>query len=108
LGKLEGGYALASESCAFGTIGAEMIREIEPGEIVRLDSEGYRIEQGLPPEKLAFCTFEQIYFARPDSILNGKLVHQVRQELGRQLAKEAPVDADMVVPVPDSGTPHAI
>jgi amidophosphoribosyltransferase len=108
LGKLEGGYALASESCAFGTIGAEMIREIDPGEIVRLDSEGYRIEQGLPPDKLAFCTFEQIYFARPDSVLNGKLVHQVRQELGRQLAKEAPVEADMVVPVPDSGTPHAI
>lgn len=108
LGELDGGFALASESCAFATIGAKMVREIEPGEIVRLDDDGYEIVAGLPPQKLAFCTFEQIYFARPDSILNGKLVHQVRQELGRQLAKEAPADADIVVPVPDSGTPHAI
>ena len=108
LGELDGGYCLASESCAFSTIGAKMVREIEPGEIVRIDGNGYEIVAGLPPEQRAFCTFEQIYFARPDSILNGKLVHQVRQELGRQLAKEAPVDADIVVPVPDSGTPHAI
>ena len=87
----------------------KMIREIEPGEIVRLDAQrATRLHQGAPPQKLAFCTFEQIYFARPDSVLNGKLVHQVRQKLGRQLAKEAPVDADIVVPVPDSGTPHAI
>ncbi|MBI1298989.1 amidophosphoribosyltransferase [bacterium] len=108
LGEMDGGYCLASESCAFSTIGAKMVREIEPGEIVRIDDKGYEIVAGLPPEQRAFCTFEQIYFARPDSILNGKLVHQVRQELGRQLAKEAPVDADIVVPVPDSGTPHAI
>ncbi|MEZ4636748.1 MAG: amidophosphoribosyltransferase [Caldilineaceae bacterium] len=108
LGELDGGYCLASKSCAFATIGARMVREIEPGEIVRIDDKGYEIVAGLPPEQRAFCTFEQIYFARPDSILNGKLVHQVRQELGRQLAKEAPVDADIVVPVPDSGTPHAI
>ncbi|MBX3001996.1 MAG: amidophosphoribosyltransferase [Caldilineaceae bacterium] len=108
LGELEGGYALASESCAFSTIGARAIHEIQPGEIVRLDETGYEIVAGLPPNQLAFCTFEQIYFARPDSILNGKLVHGVRQELGRQLAREAPADADIVVPVPDSGTPHAI
>lgn len=108
LGELDGGYCLASESCAFSTIGAKMVREIEPGEIVRIDDNGYEIVAGLPPEQRAFCTFEQIYFARPDSILNGKLVHQVRQELGRQLAKESAVDADIVVPVPDSGTPHAI
>lgn len=108
LGKLEGGYALASESCAFSTIGARTVCEIQPGEIVRLDETGYEIVAGLPPNQLAFCTFEQIYFARPDSILNGKLVHGVRQELGRQLAREAPADADIVVPVPDSGTPHAI
>lgn len=108
LGEMDGGYCLASESCAFATIGAKLVREIEPGEIVRIDDKGYEIVAGLPPEQRAFCTFEQIYFARPDSILNGKLVHQVRQELGRQLAKEAPVDADIVVPVPDSGTPHAI
>ncbi|GIV79604.1 amidophosphoribosyltransferase [Litorilinea aerophila] len=108
LGELEGGHVLASESCAFATIGARMIREIQPGEIVRLDHNGYEIMQGAPPQKLAFCTFEQIYFARPDSVLNGRLVHQVRQKLGRQLAKEAPVKADIVIPVPDSGTPHAI
>ncbi len=108
LGKLEGGHVLASESCAFSTIGATMLREIQPGEIVRIDGSGYEIIQGAPPQRFAFCTFEQIYFARPDSILNGKLVHQVRQKLGRQLAREAPADADIVIPVPDSGTPHAI
>lgn len=108
LGKLDGGHVLASESCAFSTIGATMIRELQPGEVVRMDAGGYEIIQGAPPQRLAFCTFEQIYFARPDSILGGKLVHQVRQKLGRQLAREAPAHADIVIPVPDSGTPHAI
>ncbi len=108
LGRLDGGHVLASESCAFATIGAEMIQEINPGEIVRVDADGYEIIQGAPPHKLAFCTFEQIYFARPDSSLNGRLVHTVRQRLGKQLAREAPAHADIVVPVPDSGTPHAI
>ncbi len=108
LGELENGLAIASESCAFATIGARAIREIEPGEIVRIDQDGYEIVQGVPAEKAAFCTFEQIYFARPDSILGGRLVHRVRQALGRQLAREAPAEADIVVPVPDSGTPHAI
>lgn len=108
LGELENGLALASESCAFATIGARAVREIEPGEIAIIDKEGYEIVQGVPAEKAAFCTFEQIYFARPDSRLGGRLVHRVRQALGRQLAREAPVDADIVVPVPDSGTPHAI
>ncbi len=108
LGEFENGLAIASESCAFATIGARAIREIEPGEIVRIDKDGYEIVQGVPAEKAAFCTFEQIYFARPDSILGGRLVHRVRQALGRQLAREAPAEADIVVPVPDSGTPHAI
>ena len=108
LGEFENGLAIASESCAFATIGARAVREIEPGEIVRIDRGGYEIVQGVPAEKKAFCTFEQIYFARPDSILGGRLVHRVRQALGRQLAREAPVEADIVVPVPDSGTPHAI
>ncbi len=109
LGQLsDGGHVLASESCAFSTIGATMIREIAPGEIVRIDADGYDIMQGAPPQQLAFCTFEQIYFARPDSLLNGRLVHQTRQKLGKQLAREAPAAADIVVPVPDSGTPHAI
>jgi len=109
LGRLpDGGHVLASESCAFATIGAETVAEIQPGEIVRIDAAGYEIVQGAPPQRLAFCTFEQIYFARPDSLFNGKLVHQTRQKLGKQLAKEAPAAADIVVPVPDSGTPHAI
>ncbi len=108
LGELDNGLALASESCAFATIGARAVREIEPGEIATIDKDGYEIVQGVPAEKAAFCTFEQIYFARPDSRLGGRLVHRVRQALGRQLAREAPVEADIVVPVPDSGTPHAI
>lgn len=106
--KRPAGYVLASESCAFATIGAEPVREIQPGEIVRIDARGYEIMQGAPAQKLAFCTFEQIYFARPDTIFGGQLVHQTRQKLGKQLAKEAPANADIVVPVPDSGTPHAI
>jgi amidophosphoribosyltransferase len=109
LGKIDGGgYVLASESCAFSTIGARLEREIQPGEIVHLGLDGYEIIQGAPPEQRAFCTFEQIYFARPDSVFEGELVHQMRQRMGRQLAKESPTDADIVVPVPDSGTPHAI
>ncbi len=108
LGRTGGGFALASESCALATIGGEMLTEVKPGEIVKLGVDGYEIIQGIPAQKLAFCTFEQIYFARPDSVLNGRLVHQTRQRLGRQLAKEAPVEADIVAPVPDSGTPHAI
>ncbi len=108
VGRVEDGYVLASESCAFGAIGAEFVREVEPGEVVRLDAAGCEFNQGAPPQKLAFCTFEHIYFARPDSVFGGQLVHQVRQKLGRQLAREAPVKADMVMPVPDSGTPHAV
>ncbi|MEM7535698.1 MAG: amidophosphoribosyltransferase, partial [Chloroflexota bacterium] len=109
LGKLDdGGYALASESCAFATIGAETVHEIQPGEVVRLDKEGYEIVQAAMPRQRAFCTFEEIYFARPDSVLDNRLVHKTRQELGRQLAREAPAEADIVIAVPDSGTPHAI
>ncbi len=107
-GNKPAGYVLASESCAFATIGAVPVREIQPGEIVRIDARGYEIMQGAPAQKLSFCTFEQIYFARPDTIFGGQLVHQTRQKLGKQLAKEAPANADIVVPVPDSGTPHAI
>ena len=108
LGEFENGLAIASESCAFATIGGRAIQEIEPGQIVRIDQDGYEVVQGVPAEKAAFCTFEQIYFSRPDSMLGGRLVHRVRQGLGRQLAREAPLEADIVVPVPDSGTPHAI
>ncbi len=110
LGQRDNTCMLASESCAFATVGARMIREIEPGEIVHIPPQGqpYDIVQGHAPAARACCTFEEIYFARPDSILQGRLVHQKRQAMGRQLAREAPATADWVMSVPDSGTPHAI
>ena len=108
IGRFDGGHVLASESCAFSAIGADFVREVEPGEIVRLDAAGVTIEKGAVPKQRAFCTFEQIYFSRPDSVHDGHLVHSTRQRLGRELAREAPVEADLVVSVPDSGTPHAV
>lgn len=109
LGKLNDiGWCLASESCALATIGAKFVREVEPGEIIRIDPAGITAESGAPARRLALCTFEHIYFSRPDSIFDGRVIHNVRQELGRQLAREAPADADVVIAVPDSGTPHAI
>jgi len=109
LGKLnECGYVLASESCALTTIGAEFVREIAPGELVRLDTNGVYSESGTAPRSMALCTFEHIYFARPDSLFDKRVIHAIRQALGRQLAIEAPADADLVVAVPDSGTPAAI
>ena len=108
IGELDGGYVLASETCAFSTTGARFVAELQPGEIVRIDARGPHVEQGVPAEARAFCTFEQIYFSRPDSVHDGALVHSVRQRLGRQLAREAPAEADLVLSVPDSGTPHAV
>ena len=108
IGKIDGGYILVSETCAFSTTGAKFVREVQPGEIVRIDGLGIHIEQGAPPAVRAFCTFEHIYFSRPDSVHDGDLVHSVRQRLGRELAREAPVEADLVLSVPDSGTPHAV
>ena len=109
LGRLaDGGHVLASESCAFAPIGATFVSEVGPGQVCRIDDNGYAIHQLAPPQKLAFCTFEEIYFARPDSVQSGRLVHQVRQRIGAELAVDAPVDADIVIPVPDSGIPHAI
>ena len=108
IGELDGGYMLASETCAFSTTGATFVAELQPGEIVRIDARGPHIEQGVPAKARAFCTFEQIYFSRPDSLHDGVLVHSVRQRLGRQLAREAPAEADLVLSVPDSGTPHAV
>ena len=109
LGELEGGgYVVASESCALQTIGAAFVREIRPGEILRLDAHGLTSLEGRPSEKQALCVFEYVYFARPDSALEGQLIHKVRQQLGRQLAREAGVEADLVIGVPDSATPHAI
>jgi len=111
IGALEGGrgWVAASESCAFGTIGAALAFEVEPGTIVRLDRHGTTtIRPRLAPKPHAFCSFEYVYFARPDSVLEGQLVHAVRQRLGRQLAREAPVPADLVVGVPDSALPAAL
>jgi amidophosphoribosyltransferase len=108
LGKLPDGWVIASESCALATVNATFVREIEPGEIVRIDEQGVWSEEGLPPRERALCIFEFIYFARPDSIISGKLVHQVRYQLGAQLAREHPVEADVVIGVPDSAIPAAI
>ncbi len=108
IGKLEDGYVLASESCALSTIGAEYLREVKPGEIVRLDKDGLHSEQGASPRRFSLCTFEHIYFARPDSVFQGEVIHKVRQSLGRVLAEESPAEVDLVVSVPDSGTPAAI
>jgi amidophosphoribosyltransferase len=111
LGSLDsGGWVAASESCALATIGATFVREIEPGEIVRLDKHGVTAWQGAEPAgEPALCIFEYIYFARPDSVLEGQsIVHRVRRHLGERLAEEQPAEADMVIAVPDSATAHAI
>ena len=108
IGKLDGGYVFASETCALLTIGAEFVREVRPGEIVRLDANGLYSEQAIEPKRRALCVFEYVYFARPDSNFEGQSIHGVRQRMGHQLAKEAPVEADAVIAVPDSATPAAI
>jgi amidophosphoribosyltransferase len=110
VGRLKsGGHAAASESCALRTIGCEAIREVKPGEVIRLSNTALSVLQALPPANpSALCTFEHIYFSRPDSIWDGRSVHQVRQRLGAELAREAPVEADAVIPVPDSSIPAAI
>ncbi len=108
LGELDGGHVVASESCALLTIGARYLRDVAPGEIVRLDSHGLASTPGREPAQPALCVFEYVYFSRPDSVLEGQVVHEVRQRLGRQLARESPVAADIVVGVPDSATPAAI
>jgi amidophosphoribosyltransferase len=104
LGKKDGAYVLASESCAFDLIQAQYIREIQPGEVVIIDNSGIRSEFPFRASRSAFCIFEYVYFARPDSNLDGgNNVSKVRVEMGRQLAREHPAEADLVVPVPDSG-----
>ena len=109
LGKLEGGWVLASESPALDTIGAHFVREIEPGEMVVIDADGCRSMRPYGPEEIEpkLCVFEFVYFARPDSRLYGQSVHKARQRMGEQLAEQAPVQADLVVPVPESGVPAA-
>jgi amidophosphoribosyltransferase len=110
MGRLpSGGNVVASESGALQTLGCESIREIEPGEIVVMQGAIARAHQAQPPKsKQARCTFEHIYFSRPDAVWDSLLVHQVRQNLGEELAREHPVEADVVIPVPDSSMPAAI
>ena len=104
-----GGWAAASESGALQTLGCEAIREVHPGEIIALSNNALSVQQALPPApRLARCVFEHVYFSRPDSFWDGQSVHQVRQNLGRELGKESGAEADVVIPVPDSSVPAAI
>lgn len=109
IGKVGDAWVLASETCAFDLIQARFVRDVEPGEIVIIDKNGLRSIQAFPEqERRAFCIFEYIYFARPDSTIANRNVYKVRVEMGRQLAREYPIEADVVVPVPDSGNCAAL
>ncbi|MCG3172417.1 MAG: Amidophosphoribosyltransferase [Myxococcota bacterium] len=108
LGSVQGSPVIASETCALELIDGEYVREIEPGEILVVDSKGMHSEHLEPAPRLAKCIFEHVYFARPDSHLFGRGVYETRKELGRQLARESHVPADVVIPVPDSGVPAAL
>jgi amidophosphoribosyltransferase len=103
LGRLEDAWVVASETCAMDLIGATYVRDVEPGEILVVSHEGLRSIKPFPPAHLSHCVFEHVYFARPDSYVFGRSVNEVRTELGRILAREQPVGADVIVPVPDSG-----
>jgi len=107
LGKLDDGYVVASESAALGIVGATLLRDVQPGEIIIIGEKGLESFQILQPRRRSHCIFEYIYFARPDSTIDGYNVNQVRREMGRMLAEEYPVEADIVIPVPDSGTAAA-
>ena len=108
LGKLGDAWCVASETCAFDLIDAKYVREIEPGEMLIIDENGIETRRPFPEKKKAVCTFEHVYFSRPDSIIFGRSVNESRHKMGKQLAIEQPVDADLVVPVPDSGVAAAI
>ncbi len=109
LGRIGEGWVLSSETCALDIIGAEFVREIEPGEMVVIsEAEGLQSFHPFERAKPRFCIFEHVYFSRPDSILGGRSVYETRRQIGVELAREAPVEADIVCPVPDSGTPAAI
>jgi amidophosphoribosyltransferase len=108
-GEGNGGYVLSSETCALDIIGADFLREIEPGEMVVIsEAEGLQSYHPFERARPRFCIFEHVYFSRPDSILGGRSVYETRRQIGVELAREAPVEADLVCPVPDSGTPAAI
>lgn len=107
IGKLGDSYVLASESCAFDMLGVKYLREVEPGELVRIDAKGLHSSRWIEPQRKSHCIFEHVYFARPDSRVFGVNVHLARKQMGAQLAIESPAQADIVVPVPDSGTSAA-
>ncbi len=109
LGKLanDQGWVVASETCALDIVGAEYVRDVRPGEIIRISDDGISSTQALDPEPRAECIFEHVYFARPDSRFHGKSVYSMRYDMGRRLAQEAPADVDLVIGVPDSGLPPA-
>jgi amidophosphoribosyltransferase len=108
LGELKGAYILCSETCALDIIGARFVREIENGEVVVISEDGIESLRPFPRMQPRPCVFEYVYFSRPDSILGGRSVYEVRKQFGRQLAQEAPADVDVVIPVPDSGVPAAL
>ncbi|MEQ3361746.1 amidophosphoribosyltransferase [Raoultibacter massiliensis] len=102
------GWVVSSETCGLDIVGAEYVRDVEPGEIVCFNDEGMHSEQGVAPRRRAACIFEYVYFARPDSVLDGMSVYQARRNMGRVIARESPVEADLVLGVPDSGVPSAM
>lgn len=102
------GWAVSSETCGLDIVGAQYVRDVEPGEIVRFNRDGMHAEQGVAARRSAACIFEYVYFARPDSVIDGQSVYQARRNMGRILAQEAPVEADLVLGVPDSGVPSAM
>ncbi|GAB2973874.1 amidophosphoribosyltransferase [Nocardioides montaniterrae] len=106
LGRLERGWVIASESAALATVGASVVREVEPGELIVIDEAGLRSHKFAEPERKG-CVFEYVYLARPDATIAGRSVHEARVEMGAQLAREFPVEADVVIPVPESGIPAA-
>ena len=108
IGKLPDGYVVASESSALDALGAEVVRDVMPGEIVHIRTDGFKSYPSEIKVQPAHCMFEWVYFARPDSVIDGACVYQVRKEIGRVLAKEHPAEADLVMPIPDSGRAHAI
>src|SRR5919106_1766373 len=108
LGRLGDAWVVASETCAFDLIDAHYIRDVEPGEMIVIDRDGLRSSHPLPEQRHSMCLFEHVYFARPDSLIYGRSINESRHKMGRRLAVEQPADADLVVPVPDSGVAAAI
>jgi amidophosphoribosyltransferase len=108
LGRLGDAWVVASETCAFDLIDAQYVRDVEPGELIVIDQDGLRSSHPLPKQKHSMCLFEHVYFARPDSLVYGRSINQSRHKMGRRLAVEQPADADIVVPVPDSGVAASV